>query len=61
MREILERLRGGPIAGIDAHPRAKIDLGLCEGKVEYDKRDDIKKREHNREMQRAVRHTVRHS
>ena len=34
---------------------AKVELGLGKGKKAYDKRDDIKKREHDRQMQRAVR------
>jgi len=33
----------------------KVELGLSKGKKSYDKREDIKKREHNRQMQRAVR------
>lgn len=34
---------------------AKVDLGLGKGKKSYDKRDDIKKRDHDRQIQRAVR------
>jgi SsrA-binding protein len=34
---------------------AKIELGLAKGKQAYDKREDIKKREHQRQMQRVVR------
>lgn len=33
----------------------KIELGLAKGKKSYDKREDIKKREHERQIQRAVR------
>lgn len=32
----------------------KVELAVAHGKVQYDKREDIKKREHGREMQRAV-------
>jgi SsrA-binding protein len=32
--------------------RAKIEIGLAKGKKTYDKREDIKRREHEREMQR---------
>jgi SsrA-binding protein len=34
---------------------AKIELGLCRGKKLYDKRDDIKRRETDREMRRAMK------
>ena len=34
---------------------AKIELGLAKGKKLYDKREDVKKREHQRQIQRAVR------
>jgi len=33
----------------------KVELGLGKGKKAFDKRDDIKKREHDRQIQRAVR------
>ncbi len=33
--------------------KAKVELGLCKGKKSYDKREDIKKRDSEREMQRA--------
>jgi len=32
----------------------KVELAVAQGKVQYDKREDIKKREHGREIQRAV-------
>lgn len=32
----------------------KVELALAQGKVQYDKREDIKKREHGREIQRAI-------
>jgi SsrA-binding protein len=34
---------------------AKVELGLGKGKKTYDKREDIKKREHDRQIRRAVR------
>lgn len=34
--------------------KVKVELAVAQGKVQYDKREDIKKREHNREMERAV-------
>jgi len=33
---------------------AKVQLGLARGKRQYDKRQDIKRREHQRQMQRAM-------
>jgi SsrA-binding protein len=33
--------------------RVKLQLGVCKGKAEYDKRQDIRKREDEREMRRA--------
>ena len=37
-----------------AHGLAKVELGLGRGKREYEKRQAIAKREHEREMERAV-------
>jgi SsrA-binding protein len=36
--------------------KVKVALGVCKGKVEFDKRDDIKKRESDRDMKRATMH-----
>ena len=36
--------------------KVKVALGVGKGKVEYDKRDDIKKRESDRELKRAQMH-----
>jgi SsrA-binding protein len=36
--------------------RVKVALGVAKGKVEHDKREDIKKRESDREMKRATMH-----
>ena len=35
--------------------KAKLEIGLGKGKAQYDKRQAIKKREQDREMERAVR------
>ena len=37
--------------------RAKVELGLCRGKRQYDKRAAIKKRESDREVRRALRNS----
>lgn len=34
---------------------AKVELALCRGKTHEDRREDIQKREHTREMDRAMR------
>jgi SsrA-binding protein len=34
--------------------KAKVELGLAKGKTSYDKRETIKERDHEREMERAV-------
>ena len=36
--------------------RAKVELGLGKGKTRYDKRETLKRRQADREMQRAMRH-----
>ncbi|MBI4686956.1 MAG: SsrA-binding protein SmpB [Nitrospirae bacterium] len=35
--------------------KAKVELGLCKGKREYEKRESIKKKEAQREIQRQLR------
>lgn len=35
--------------------RIKVELGLCRGKQDHDKRQNIREREHKREMERALR------
>ena len=37
------------------HGRAKLEVGLARGKQAHDKRADLKKRESDREMQRALK------
>lgn len=39
--------------------RVKVGIGVGKGKVEYDKRDDIKKRESDREVKRATMHRLK--
>jgi SsrA-binding protein len=39
--------------------RAKVELGLARGKKQYDKRQTIARRDAEREMQRALKHSVR--
>lgn len=36
--------------------KVKVSIGVGKGKVEFDKRDDIKKRESDRELKRATMH-----
>lgn len=38
---------------IDDHGRAKLDIALCRGKKEFDKRQTLKEKENRREMDRA--------
>jgi len=40
---------------IDDHGRAKLDIALCKGKKQYDKRQTLKEREDRREMDRAMK------
>lgn len=35
--------------------KVKVNIGLCEGKKLYDKRDDLKKKNQQREMDRALK------
>ncbi len=44
-----------PMAIYFMNGRAKLELGVGKGKRAYDKRKDIKERDSNREMQRAMR------
>ena len=36
--------------------KAKVEVGLAKGKAQYDKRESLKRRQAEREMQRAMRH-----
>lgn len=56
MAKVLER--GWTLVPIKLYfknSKAKIELGLGKGKKLYDKREDIKKKEHQREINRAVK------
>jgi len=35
--------------------RAKLELGVCRGKKTYDKREDLSKREAQRDIDRAIK------
>jgi SsrA-binding protein len=63
-RKEIERLRGKLITkGYTLIPLkiyfkgsyAKVEIGLCKGKAQYEKRETIKKREADREMQKAIK------
>jgi len=41
---------------IDQNGRAKVDIALCRGKKQYDKRQTLKAKEDRREMDRAIKH-----
>ncbi len=41
---------------IDDKGRAKLDIALCRGKKEYDKRETLKLKQDKREMERAIKH-----
>ena len=50
--------KGNTLVPLELHfrgPTAKVVIALARGKKEHDKRDDLKKREAEREMARAVR------
>ena len=44
---------------IDQNGRAKMDIALCKGKKEFDKRQTLKEKEDRREMDRAMK-TFKH-
>jgi len=39
--------------------KVKVSLGVAKGKVEFDKRDDIREREMDRELKRATMHRLK--
>ena len=41
---------------IDGNGRAKVDIALCRGKKQYDKRQVLKEKEDRREIERAMKH-----
>ena len=44
-----------PLSVYIKNGRMKVQLGLCKGKKNYDKRDDMAKRDANREIERSMR------
>ena len=44
-----------PLSVYFRNAKVKVEVGLCKGKKNYDKRDAIDKRDAKREMERAVR------
>ena len=48
-----------PLAFYWKESRVKVSLGVGKGKAEFDKRDDIKRRESDREMKRATMKKVK--
>ena len=44
-----------PLSVYFKNSRVKVELGVCRGKKNYDKRDAIARRDADREMQRAMR------
>ncbi|MBO5613505.1 MAG: SsrA-binding protein SmpB [Prevotella sp.] len=41
---------------IDENGRAKLNIALCRGKKEFDKRESLKLKQDKREMERAIKH-----
>ncbi len=39
-----------------SHNRIKLTIGICRGKKKYDRRDDLKKKAQNLEINRALKH-----
>ena len=64
-RKEIERIRGKldqkgltmiPLRLYFKEGKVKVEMGLAKGKAAYDKRETIKRRQAEREMQRAMRH-----
>jgi len=54
--------KGYTLIPLDVHlrrGRAKVELGICRGKRQYDKRRDIARREQNRRIRAAMKHEQR--
>lgn len=49
-----------PLSLYFKNSRVKVEVGLCKGKKQYDKRVDIAKRDAQREMDRAVKEKLRY-
>lgn len=48
-----------PLSFFWKNGKVKVQLGVGKGKVEFDKRDDIKQRENDRELKRVMMHDAR--
>ncbi|APZ95390.1 SsrA-binding protein SmpB [Fuerstiella marisgermanici] len=63
-REIRKFAEGGEQKGLTLVPLAvfitrgfiKVKLGLCKGRKLHDKRENLKKQQHRREMEAAIKH-----
>ena len=44
-----------PLSLYEKHGRVKVELALVHGKQEYDRRDDVRKREDQRDIDRAMK------
>jgi SsrA-binding protein len=63
-RKEIERIRGKlvqkgytliPLKIYFKGPYAKVEVGLCKGKAQYEKRESIKEREAKREIDKALK------
>jgi SsrA-binding protein len=48
-----------PLSAYWKNGRVKLAMGLGKGKVEYDRREDLKERESARELKRATMHHLK--
>jgi SsrA-binding protein len=58
----LQAIKGNalvPLSFYWKNNKVKVALGVGKGKVQFDKREDLKKRESDREMKRAVMHRAK--
>ncbi|MDR0291770.1 MAG: SsrA-binding protein SmpB [Elusimicrobium sp.] len=56
------QLKGNTLIPLEVYFKngwAKIKVGMCKGKQAYDKREDIKKRDLNREMEQNFKNKIR--
>lgn len=54
-QQMQEGLTLVPLSVYLSDGRVKLELGVCKGKKNYDKRDALQQRDTQREMQRAMR------
>jgi SsrA-binding protein len=58
----LAAVKGNALAPLSLYwkdGRVKVSLAVCKGKQEFDKRDDIREREMDRELKRATMHRLK--